>query len=270
MQPSSPKQPPTPPPTPPPSDGQSQPGQEQPYVVEPAQQPERQDADGQPQPHVWVARPLEPEHPVISEESRKRHEHSKMMYPGLNLSDGEFVVSAIKRHPIGLIQIWAAVAVLIILSLFFLPFYSANQETVASMFMTTTESLPSIAVIAMPLLLLDVLFALGGLIASVVYLGNRFFLTNESVIQIIQTSLFHKREQTVSLSNIEDASFLQKGIIQHLLNYGSLRLSTEGDETTYRFNYASNPTKQVAILNNAVEAFKMGRPVDPNLPDEGD
>jgi hypothetical protein len=71
-----------------------------------------------------------------------------------------------------------------------------------------------------------------------------------------------RKEQTVSLANIEDASFDQHGIIPTLLNYGSIRLSTEGDETTYRFTYVSNPKKQIEILNNAVEAFKNGRPID--------
>ena len=94
------------------------------------------------------------------------------------------------------------------------------------------------------------------------YAQNRFFLTNESVIQEIQLSLFSKREQTVSLGNIEDASFSQKGILQTFFNYGSIRLSTEGDETTYRFQYVANPRHEIAILNNAVEAFKNGRPVD--------
>jgi hypothetical protein len=47
-----------------------------------------------------------------------------------------------------------------------------------------------------------------------------------------------------------------------MFDYGSIRLSTEGDETTYRFNYVTAPKKQIAILNNAVEAFKNGRPVD--------
>ena len=105
------------------------------------------------------------------------------------------------------------------------------------------------------------LFGLGLYIAIWVYMQNRFFLTNESVIQEIQISLFSKREQTVSLMNIEDSSYSQKGILQTLFNYGSIRLSTEGDETTYRFSYVADPKNQVAVLNNAVEAFKNGRPV---------
>ena len=75
-------------------------------------------------------------------------------------------------------------------------------------------------------------------------------------------SLFSKKEQTISLLNIEDASFRQSGLLQTFLNYGSLRLSTQGDETTYRFNYVADPGRQVALLNNAIEAFKNGRPVD--------
>jgi uncharacterized membrane protein YdbT with pleckstrin-like domain len=89
-----------------------------------------------------------------------------------------------------------------------------------------------------------------------------FYLTNESVIQNIQIGLFNKRLQTVSLGNVEDASFTQNGILSHIFGYGSIRLSTEGEETTYRFDWASHPERQIAILNNAVEAFKHGRPVE--------
>jgi len=48
-----------------------------------------------------------------------------------------------------------------------------------------------------------------------------------------------------------------------MLDYGTIRLSTEGEETTYRFSYVANPRGHVARLNNAIEAFKNGRPVDP-------
>lgn len=95
-----------------------------------------------------------------------------------------------------------------------------------------------------------------------VYINNRFFLTNESVIQELQFGLFSRHEQTVSLLNIEDASFSQRGPLQAMFNYGSIRLSTEGDETTYRFDYVADPKREIAVLNNAIEAFKNGRPVE--------
>ncbi len=110
--------------------------------------------------------------------------------------------------------------------------------------------------------LLSLLFLLGGYIAIYIYTDNRFFLTNESVVQEIRRSLFSRSEQTVSLANIEDASFRRNGILPTLLDYGAIRLSTEGDETTYRFNYVARPKQEIALLNNAIEAFKNGRPVE--------
>ena len=77
----------------------------------------------------------------------------------------------------------------------------------------------------------------------------------------MQSSLFSQTEQTVSLANVEDANFSQNGILQHMFNYGSIRLSTQGDENTYRFTFVADPRTHLATLNNTVEAFKNGRPV---------
>jgi hypothetical protein len=111
------------------------------------------------------------------------------------------------------------------------------------------------------LVLFFLLFIIGGWVATYVYNSNKFYLTNESVIQEIQTSLFSKHEQTASLGSIEDASYTQSGIIPMAFDYGIIRLSTPGDETTYTFTYVAHPKKHIATLNNAVEDFKNGRPV---------
>lgn len=209
---------------------------------------------------VHFSRAIDPIHPEISPETKARHDESILRYPELNLSEGEFVISAVRRHPIGLILPVGLTTFLILLTIAGLAMYPSFVQTNSSNSLT----LPAFGDAILVGTLLVALFAIGGYIAVWVYLNNKFFLTNESVIQEVQTSLFTKREQTVNLANIEDASFRQKGIIQGLFNYGAIRLSTEGDETTYRFNYVNNPKQQIALLNNAVEAFKNGRPVDPN------
>lgn len=208
---------------------------------------------------VYVTRPHEPVAPVISETVRQKHEESKRAFPYLNLSEGEYIISAIKRHPIGLFQIWAVVALaLVLISIGIVWVMSDSAITAVGV---VSESAPWLGLLLLGMM---VFVFLGGIMATIIYEGNRFFLTNESVTQHIQLALFSKKEQTISLTNIEDASFRQHGIVQSLLNYGSIRLSTEGDETTYRFNFVSDPQRQVALLNDAVEAFKMGRPVDAN------
>lgn len=208
----------------------------------------------QPQPQmVYVARPVTPENPQIPEEIRTKHDASKKQYPSLNLSDGEYVISAVRRHPIGMVPIFGIVGVVLLALGIGVPIYETMRAT--------SGGLPPTGIVGVLAFLLGILTIIGGYVAVYIYVNNKFFLTNESVIQEIQHSLFSKHEQTVSLANIEDASFIQNGLIPHLFNYGAIRLSTEGDETTYRFNYVSNPKRQIATLNNAVEAFKNGRPV---------
>ena len=205
--------------------------------------------------YVHIARPIDPSHPDIPEDILRRHETSRRNYPRLNLSQGEYIISAVKRHVIGIIQIWLIALVLV-----------GTLILMASFFVADNQSGEALGLAVAGIGTLSILVVVGALVATYVYNNNRFFLTNESVIQEIQDTVFSRHEQTVSLANIEDASYRQNGIIQHLLNYGTIRLSTEGDETTYRFSYVANPKQHIAKLNNAVEAFKNGRPVD--VPDE--
>lgn len=206
---------------------------------------------------VHMTRPTEPKKPVISDATRLKHDRSSEVFPGLNLSEGEYVISAVRRHPIGLFIPLAVGFFLITLSFVVL----FNNDIIVKSLQINGESINPIWVIV-PVILFLILVSIGTYISYFVYANNKFFLTNESVIQEIQLSLFSKNEQTVSLADIEDASFTQIGIMQQVFNYGSIRLSTEGDETTYRFSYVANPKQHIAILNNAVEAFKNGRPVD--------
>jgi hypothetical protein len=221
-----------------------------------AHPPEQQQQ--QPQ-FVHLARSIEPIEPNIPPHIMQRYEESKARYPHLNLSKGEYVIRAIKRHPIGILKIWGIAGVLILAFMaLMIGFFMNGNSTLSAVADTSTFAMIGTGI----LIGLTILVVLGALIATYVYNNNRFYLTNESVVQEIQSSPFSKNEQTVSLANIEDASYKQGGILPILLNYGIIRLSTEGDETTYRFTYVADPKSHIAVLNNAVENFKNGRPVD--------
>lgn len=222
------------------------------YAAPPPPQP--QQPHHQPPQVVHLSRTINPVHQEISPEVKERHEQSLRDYPFLNLSPGEYIILAVRRHAIGM-------AVPVGMTVFLVALIASmliNFSLLAESFGLAQSAFGSVLLIG---ILLILLVGLGGYIAVWVYLRNRFFLTNESVIQELQTSLFSRKEQTVSLASIEDASYNKHGVLQAIFNYGSIRLSTEGDETTYRFHYVANPKKQIAILNNAVEAFKNGRPV---------
>lgn len=196
---------------------------------------------------------------VVNPDISRLHQQSNEKYPSLNLSDDEYVISTLRRHPIGIITIWAIVALSILITLF-LPaiYYGLGVDS------TLRISATAMVALGLVLLAIIVLVIVAGMIATYVYESNGFFLTNENVTQRIQASLFSKKIQTISLGSIEDVSYRRSGIIQTLLNYGSIRLSTEGEETTYRFNYAFDPESQVHIINDAMEEFRRSHPQNNN------
>ena len=204
---------------------------------------------------VHAKRPRDPEYLEVGEEARRKHNRSHELYPHLNLSEGEHVILDIKRHPIGMLAAISVTFALLVAIFAFVAVYPSLYDSSIGALM------PAPSVMFVICLLGAIIAILGGVLALWVYLQNQFFMTNESVIQEVQYSPFSRREQTVSLGSIEDASFRQQGIIQTVLDYGTIRLSTEGEETTYIFHYVSNPKHQIATLNNAIEDFKNGRPV---------
>ena len=204
---------------------------------------------------IHASRAYEPVVSEISDELRQKHERSMRLFPFLNLSEGEFVIIKVTRHIIGVLAPVASTTAVLCLIVAIWIMYPVLLDSDAS------GSMPAMSTVSLLCLGLGGITGLFGYIAVWVYMRNTFYLTNESVIQEIQYSLFAKHEQTVSLGSIEDVSYVQNGILQTLFNYGSIRLSTEGEETTYRFHYVANPKHQVAVINNSVEAFKNGRPV---------
>ncbi len=206
---------------------------------------------------VQVTRSTDPIAVTVSAEMARRHKDSMRQYPFLNLTDGEYVVRNIKRHPAGITFIWLATSLLSSLVATVWWFLLAHPGSTSSF--VGEDNVVAVSMFAGGLVVLTGLF---GWVAATVYKGNKFFLTNESVIQEIQTSLLSTKEQTINLENIKDVSYHQAGIIQQLVGYGSIKLSTEGDDQEYDFTLVSDPKRQVAIINNVVEAVKYGRPID--------
>jgi len=206
---------------------------------------------------VHLIRPTEPEKQIISKATKTKHDQSVKYYPSLNLSEGEYVLSSIQRHSIGLLLPVVLGLFLIILSIILL----INFESIIKPLSFTGFKISSSMAI-LPVSIFIGLILLSMYIAYFVYKNNKLILTNESIIQEIQSGLFSRRERMVSLMDIEDVSYTQDGIIQQIFNYGLIRLSTEGEGTIYRFNYVANPKKTIASLSNAVEAFKNGRAIN--------
>ena len=66
----------------------------------------------------------------------------------------------------------------------------------------------------------------------------------------------------IDLVSVEDVSFKQAGLFEHLFEVGTLRMSTIGDETTYIFKYLDTPTDELETITHYVHIEKGEIPAD--------
>ena len=180
-----------------------------------------------------------------------RHERSKKDFPGLRLEDDEYVEFAFKRAKICLFLIFGGVglglAVVLLAFLLVLMGQSMIDEMGRNFLFIILAALLAAAIII-------------GLISLTVHRGNKLFITNRRVIQMVMTSPVVNSVNIIDLSSVEDASFRQENLLQSLFHYGTLRLSTVGDETTYTFKYSDITGEQLKEVTDLISnAKKHGR-----------
>lgn len=186
----------------------------------------------------------------VSEEDARRHDESVKRYPILGLSEGEYVVAEVPRHWIGVFVpplLGGFLALVVCVLLAFYPVLVPGGN-------------PPFSSLIVPALLLLILIALFVYIPVWVYRQNDLYLTSESIILNQQISLFSRDQKLVSLGSVEDISFTQTGLLQMMLGYGTLRLSTMGEDV-YTFTFAVDPKKQTQLINDTIEQFKNKRKV---------
>ena len=184
-----------------------------------------------------------------------RHERSKKDFPDLSLQDGEYIEFAFKRARICLLAILIGIAVSLIVILLAFLLVLLGQSMLDEM------GKNFLFIILSALLAAAVLI---GAIAIMIYNGNQLFITNRRVIQKTMDSPVSKSVNIIDLVSIEDASYHQKGILQNFLHYGTLRLATVGDETTYTFKYSDiSPQDLRAVTKIISEAKKKCKDKQP-------
>lgn len=176
-----------------------------------------------------------------------RHERSKKDFPGLSLEEGEYVEFAFSRAKICLLLILGGMAFGIIVVL--LAFLTAllGQEMIDEM------GRKFLFIILLALLAAAVIM---GMVALMTYRGNKLYVTNRRVIQLVMNSLVSSSKNVIDLPSVEDVSFRQDGILQRLLGFGTLRLATVGDETTYTFKYSDISPSDLEAMSELVSDAK--------------
>ncbi len=168
-----------------------------------------------------------------------RHERSLKDFPGLKLDEDEYVEFALSRAKICLLMILGGTAAGLILILLAFLIVLMGQALIDEMgkhflFIILSALLAAACIICV--------------VALRIYRGNKLFITNKHVTQFVMNSLVSTSVNIIDLSSVEDASFRQDSLMQKIFHYGTFRLATVGDETTYTFKYSDiSPTELKAI-----------------------
>jgi len=165
---------------------------------------------------------------------------------------GESVVCMIKRHPIGIIGVYVGTGLL-------LAVLAVLAFIVAPNFLTDMSRSQVISIGSVIFILFAVLSLAFAFISNIVYWGNSWTVTTDSITQVTQTSLFNRQSSQLSLGNLEDVTAEQNGILTHIFNYGLLRVETAGERSKFMFLYCPNPNYYATQILDAREKFEQNR-----------
>lgn len=193
---------------------------------------------------------------------KARHDQSVKTYPEITVDEDEYVVLSMRRHSLGYLLniIFSSIIAVFLISAWIIICFLPNPFPIPANFK------PQLSLIFGSITVLLILITY---INYVVYRANRLIITNERAIQWISNTIMNQKKQVINLEAIEDISYSREGILQHLFDYGTVRLSTIGDESTYTFPFAPNPDKKAEFLSDVVESARENQMLSDKLFEEG-
>lgn len=175
------------------------------------------------------------------------------------MQKGEQVIFQVKRHPIGIILMYIGAGFLLTILAVIAFVIAPDAATVYP-----PETVRSFgAALFFCFTMLVILFLL---VATIVYWGNSWLLTSDSLTQVLQGSLFNRQSSQLSLANLEDVTSEQNGILAHIFGYGVLHVETAGEKSKFVFAFCPNPNLYAQKILDAREKFEQAIGQEPILP----
>ena len=188
-----------------------------------------------------------------------RHRDTKKCHPEItDLSNYEFILMEIVRFPIGVSLIWAGwLALLVLITSVWLVISSVPIAPLA----IGNVELNFASFLGIIVTMINLLILTFAYVGAKIYKFNKMIVTSERIIQFQSQGLFDERVQSIDLNDIEDVSYHQKGFLAMFLGFGTVRMATVGDETTYQLSLVKNPAKVAKFASKIVQAAKNNRPI---------
>lgn len=108
----------------------------------------------------------------------------------------------------------------------------------------------SAVILVSAILLVLILFT-----ATHVYRQSQLMVTDRSLVQVMQKTLFNRKVSRLSMSNVEDVNEEQRGILSSLFNYGTLTVQTAGTEDNFIFTMCPSPAQLADKILECRQAY---------------
>ncbi|MCL2002174.1 PH domain-containing protein [Candidatus Saccharibacteria bacterium] len=167
----------------------------------------------------------------------------KTIKPAAQLQDGEEVKVIIQRSKVSLVAVWAVeTAIIILLAL-----------AIAAMLLNDSSDNNMRAFLPLLIFLIPITVGIG-IIQTRLNFKNRMFITNRRVIYERVENLLSRKTKIIELHKIESKKVVKEGVLPHVLGYGTLKLATKSDETTYAFPYCDLPKSKLDLIGELIAA----------------
>lgn len=163
------------------------------------------------------------------------------------LEPGESILTVVHRSVIGLVGIYV-VGIIAVLAIFALVI-AVSPDTFNASGDNISPALSGIIILGAVLLVL-ILFA-----ATYIYRQSRLLVTDRSLVQIMQKTLFIRKVSRLSMSNVEDVNEEQRGILASIFNFGTLTVQTAGTEENFVFSLCPSPARLADRIIEARQAY---------------
>lgn len=194
---------------------------------------------------------MNPQDPYSQPQNVEPQKTSSVNNPLSAMRENERNIFEAKRHPIGMLGIYITAGILLVVMAVLA--FGVVPATAQNFSSSSVNSLAAVVFAIVALLTVGFVF-----VSHYVYWGNRWILTDDSLTQVLQRSLFDKQSSQLSLANLEDVTVEQNGILAHMFNFGTLRAETAGERSKFVLTFCPNPNDYARQVLEAREEFEQG------------
>jgi uncharacterized membrane protein YdbT with pleckstrin-like domain len=157
----------------------------------------------------------------------------------MELDDDEQIVTEIRRHPIGLVAVYASglfIAATILIGGVLFGLWLERQPDI-----TSTSSIPFGTILAVVSAVVSAVVLFFTYVSAYIYKNNVIIVTNEKIVQLLYRNLVDRKISQLSLGDLEDVTVEQRGIFARIFKFGTLTIETAGEQNNYNFSYTPYP-----------------------------